>query len=300
MATKLQNKVKFNGQEYEINPSTDVPTAQNDEPISSNYIFNLVKQLSGFLGKSVTNAIEPNNNDIPTSAVIYEALASSIEVYSYSKHIMNLYQQNVLFDFVDADQNTLPTYGSSITPSEGAKTNTGPDKVHDQAYYAKYRELMGSTYLCRFWPDVSPKIKISHGAAKGEYWKTYCAFNVVKSNNDDKLIGRPFEPLHDKEIYLLVKCRTNTEDVKYDYVYGRTADSSDASTYRWPYYGIVITGFVLAYWDASKSADDKFVTITEYPVIPEGIVPTYYDTVNNRLGYLNVNTGEFTPVLNLE
>lgn len=300
MATKLQNLMKLNGQTYELNPPTDVPTAQSNEPISSNYMFNLVRQLNGFLGKSVTNVIEPNNNDIPTSAVIYEALSTSINVYAYSKHIMNLYQQNVLFDFVDADQSTLPSYGSSIVPSEGARTNTGNDKAHDQAYYAKYRVLLNSTYLCRFWPNVSPKIKISHGAAKGEYWKTYGAFHLVESDNEDKLIGRPFEPLHNKEIYLLVKCKTNTSDVRTDYVYGRTSSSSDASTYKWTYYGITITGFVLAYWDKDKSGDDKFVTIAEYPVIPEGIVPTHYDTVNKRLGYMDMTTGEFVPVLNIE
>lgn len=76
MAIELQNKIKINGVEYEIAKTLDAPASGSDKPVSSNYIYNLVRQLNGFIGKSVTTNIEAGNNNVPTSAAVYNKMQS--------------------------------------------------------------------------------------------------------------------------------------------------------------------------------------------------------------------------------
>lgn len=76
MAIELQNKIKINGVEYEIAKTLDAPASGSDKPVSSNYIYNLVRQLNGFIGKSVTTNIEAGNNNVPTSAAVYNKIQS--------------------------------------------------------------------------------------------------------------------------------------------------------------------------------------------------------------------------------
>lgn len=76
MAIELQNKIKINDVEYEIAKTLDAPASGSDKPVSSNYIYNLVRQLNGFIGKSVTTNIEAGNNNVPTSAAVYNKIQS--------------------------------------------------------------------------------------------------------------------------------------------------------------------------------------------------------------------------------
>lgn len=76
MAIELQNKIKIDGVEYEIAKTLDAPASGSDKPVSSNYIYNLVRQLNGFIGKSVTTNIEAGNNNVPTSAAVYNKIQS--------------------------------------------------------------------------------------------------------------------------------------------------------------------------------------------------------------------------------
>lgn len=73
MANILQNKVKINGIEYMFNV-LESPEPENNTPVSSKYIYQLVRQLNGFIGKSVTEKIEISNKNVPTSSAVYTAI----------------------------------------------------------------------------------------------------------------------------------------------------------------------------------------------------------------------------------
>lgn len=73
MANILQNKVKINGVEYMFNV-LESPEPENNTPVSSKYIYQLVRQLNGFIGKAVTDKIEISNKNVPTSSAVYTAI----------------------------------------------------------------------------------------------------------------------------------------------------------------------------------------------------------------------------------
>ena len=73
MANILQNKVKINGIEYMFNV-LESPEPENNTPVSSKYIYQLVRQLNGFIGKAVTDKIEISNKNVPTSSAVYTAI----------------------------------------------------------------------------------------------------------------------------------------------------------------------------------------------------------------------------------
>ena len=78
---KLQNKIRITdedkrGEDYQFPSTLDKPIAGSSQPVSSDFIYKLVKNLSGFIGKTVTGQIHSNNNNVVTSAAVYNAIQS--------------------------------------------------------------------------------------------------------------------------------------------------------------------------------------------------------------------------------
>ena len=78
---KLQNKIRITnenktGTDYQFPSTLDTPIAGSKQPVSSDFIYKLVRNLSGFIGKTVTGQIHSNNNNVVTSAAVYNAIQS--------------------------------------------------------------------------------------------------------------------------------------------------------------------------------------------------------------------------------
>lgn len=78
---KLQNIIRITdeneiGRDYQFPSTLDAPIAGSSQPVSSDFIYKLVRNLSGFIGKTVTGQIHSNNNNVVTSAAVYNAIQS--------------------------------------------------------------------------------------------------------------------------------------------------------------------------------------------------------------------------------
>lgn len=78
---KLQNKITITDEnehstDYQFPSTLDAPIAGSNQPVSSDFIYKLVRNLSGFIGKTVTGQIHANNNNVVTSAAVYNAIQS--------------------------------------------------------------------------------------------------------------------------------------------------------------------------------------------------------------------------------
>ena len=92
---ELQNKLMLNGQEYffpkALSKPVSSPNPLSEIPVNSAYIYQLTKLLSGFIGKTVTGDIAQNNNNVVTSAAVYNKLQGTVSVDSTTSHINQQY-----------------------------------------------------------------------------------------------------------------------------------------------------------------------------------------------------------------
>lgn len=81
MDTILQNKIAItdnegNPREYFFEKPLPYPEAGSDQPVESNYLYQLERKLVHFLGRGVTNIVAAGNVNVPTSSAVYDMIKS--------------------------------------------------------------------------------------------------------------------------------------------------------------------------------------------------------------------------------
>lgn len=81
MDTILQNRIVItdnggNPREYFFEKPLPYPEAGSDQPVESDYLYQLERKLVHFLGRGVTNIVAAGNVNVPTSSAVYDMIKS--------------------------------------------------------------------------------------------------------------------------------------------------------------------------------------------------------------------------------